>query len=110
MRNAVETFPHETETVRRQYLACCWLPTELATAWCLKNNITVERSLETGHRQSRQAIDDNEAVTDGILLVQHGFSKRHAAEHIAAARDLRGNSPKAIVDRLRRKIASALKK
>src|SRR5262249_2677877 len=109
MRNAVETFL--PETVRRQYLACCWLPTELATAWCLKNNITVDGSLETAHRQSRQAIDDNEAVADGVLLVrQQRLSFRHAAEQIAATHDLRGNSAEAIVERLRRKISSAMKK
>jgi hypothetical protein len=31
MRNAVETYP--LETVRRHYLAPCWIPRELADAW-----------------------------------------------------------------------------
>jgi hypothetical protein len=34
MRNAVETYPLRLETVRRHYLAPCWIPRELADEWC----------------------------------------------------------------------------
>ena len=32
MRNASETFPRST--LERHYLGCCWIPRDMATAWC----------------------------------------------------------------------------
>ena len=39
MANITATFP--APTIERQFLGCCWIPRDLAIAWCVARNVSV---------------------------------------------------------------------
>ena len=108
MANISATYgqPGGRMTLERQYLDCCWIPHEMAAAWCAARNVNTVPSVR---RPSRQAIDDSEPLAYMRRLCAQGHSVRAAADQAASTLDLRGNSPDATVDRLRRKFAAERK-
>ena len=94
MRNVVETYP--AETVRRHYLAACWIPRELANASCQ----AVKR---TGHRRK---CHDTPALDEMYRLIGRGISIRDAADQVVACNLARGDGTAAsTADRIRKKFA-----
>jgi hypothetical protein len=92
-------------TLERQYLACCWVPRDMAAAWCSVHNIAGDFA----RRIARQAIDDSEALDEVRKLICKGYSDREAADVVASTRPLVGNSVAAYAKRLRRKLADERK-
>ena len=108
MANITATFP--APTIERQYLGCCWIPRDLAIAWCGARNVSVAGWLEgvSGQfdakpRRGRQTYNDGPALVEMKRLCATGMSVRGAARQAAAIVASKGNSADAIVDRLRRK-------
>jgi len=95
MRNAVET--HPPETVRRHYLAPCWIPRELADT----------TGQATKRKGGRCKCDDTVALDEMYRLVsQQGYSCRQAAEQVVVQGLALGDGGNAsTVDRIRRKFA-----
>jgi hypothetical protein len=93
-------------TLERQYLANCWIPIDMAAAWCRAKDVAGE----IVQRVTRQAKDDSEALEEMRKLVSKGDSVRAAADHVAATWPLVGNSKEAYADRLRHKFAAERKR
>jgi hypothetical protein len=92
-------------TLERQYLACCWIPRDMAAAWCSTHNI----GRDIARRIAPQAIDDSEALDEARKPVSQGYSDRSAADHVASTRPVASNSRAAYADRLRHKLAAERK-
>jgi hypothetical protein len=113
MRNAVETFP--AETVRRQYLACCWMPREVADAWCESWGIEpaelalADGQAEVQRKRGRYECDDADALEEMCRLIQQErCSVRQAAVQVVARGLARGTGvSNSTADRLRRKFGRA---
>ena len=102
MRNVVETF--SAETVRRQYLAPCWLPRELADAWCQSWNRRDDQAPK--RKGGRHLCDDTVAIDEMHRLVQRGSTCRWAADQVVAQSLALGTgNSKSTADRIRRKFA-----
>ena len=111
MRNASETLPRLT--LERHYLGCCWIPRDMATAWCLARGVSVNGWLdgELPQRKPRgrpNRFNDSEALAAARRQMQQGASLRHAARFATAVLGRKGNSLAADEDRLRRKLARGL--
>jgi hypothetical protein len=92
MRNAAETFP--AETVRRAYLAPCWIPRELADAWWANHGPQTPNKAETAlpsdqaanRKGGRDENDDTDALDEmhRLLVQREGLSVRKAATQVVA--------------------------
>jgi P4 family phage/plasmid primase-like protien len=110
MRNAVETFSLSPETMRRQYLACCWIPRELADAWLQSRGIEQAELVLTDDQAAkrkggRHPCDDADALEEMCRVIQQErCSVRQAADQVVARGLARGTGvSNSIADRLRRK-------
>jgi hypothetical protein len=111
MRNASETFPRTT--LERHYLGCCWIPRDMAVAWCVARGVSVDGWLdgELPQRKGRgrpNLYDDSAALTVARDFMRRGVPIRYAAKQAAAVCGSKGNSPTAVEDRLRRKLGRGL--
>jgi len=113
MRNAVETF--SPETVRRQYLACCWIPHELADAWWQSRGIEQAELVLTDdqaakRKRGRHPCDDADALEEMCRLIQQErCTVRQAADQVVARGLARGTGvSNSTADRLRKKFARTL--
>jgi len=114
MRNAVETFP--AETVRRHYLAPCWIPRELADAWWVIHGPQALNEAETTlpsdpaakGKRGRKEYDDAVALEEMYpLVIQQGLSHREAAKQVVAHGLARGTgTTESTIDRVRIKFAA----
>jgi hypothetical protein len=106
MRNAVETYP--PETVRRHYLAPCWIPREL-DAWCQSWNRPDDQAPK--RKGGRHRCDDTVAIDEMHRLVQRGFTCRQAADQVVAQGLALGTGiSKSTADRIRRKFAKSFRR
>jgi hypothetical protein len=103
MRNVVGT--HPPATVQRQYLACCWIPRELADEWWA-NQAASSDDQAAKEKRGRVGNDDDPALDEMHRLIQQeGCSSiREAAKQALAQGLARGiGMSKSTIDRLRRK-------
>jgi hypothetical protein len=115
MRNVAETFSASAETMRRHYLACCWIPRELADAWwashgpqaLTKTEAALPGDQAAKGKRGRDECDDTAALDEMRQLIQRdGCSVRDAAKQVVAHGLARGTGlPESTTDRVRRKFA-----
>ena len=108
---------YEPATIERQYLGWCWVPREMAIAWCNSRNVSVKAWLDSkrktrrGRQKGWSPIDDSAALKEMRRLRAKfpNMSYRAAArEVVLAGMGVRGHSRDANIDRLRRKFAKGL--
>jgi len=107
-----------TDIINIQYVGCCWVPFAMAMAWCRRNSVSVAGWMELhraapGRPEGSGVIDDAPALHAMHQHISQSKSRgdkpvlsvRKAALIVVARPDqgLRGNSPEAACDRLRRK-------
>jgi hypothetical protein len=107
---------YEPATIERQYLGWCWVPREMAIAWCNSRNVSVKawldsnakRPIRRGRQKGWSPIDDSAALEEMRRLIakfKNNMSHRAAAREVVAGMRMRGNSQDADIDRLRKKLA-----
>ena len=79
-------------TIERQYLACCWIPRDMAILWSLTQNMSV-----AGWPGGVPGPDYEEAIMAAMqdLCERQGKSARQASQILAKAIGRVGNSPEA---------------
>jgi hypothetical protein len=106
---------HPTETVGRQYLGCCWLPRDLAIAWCESRNIAASaewlvQPLRPAKRRGRRHLDDSAALAIMARHRDNGFRIGAAARVAMATVGRTANNDKAEEYRLCRKFRRGFKR